>query len=146
MIPALADVPASAWTGLSLASLGGLVFAALALPRVVGRLPQTWFLHPPPPFSERLRAAPVRTLLRNLLAGVLLAAGVAMLFLPGQGVLTILAGLLISDLPLRDRLVRALVARVRVARALQRLRAWAGVPPFEGIAGASSAEPGDPGG
>jgi hypothetical protein len=133
VLDVLDQVPVAVWTGLSLGSLAGLVFAALALPRVVGRLPEAWFLHPPPPFAERLRAAPGGTLARNLLAVALLAAGIAMLFLPGQGVLTILAGLLISDLPLRDRLVRALVSRARIARALQRLRRWAGAPPFLGL-------------
>lgn len=133
MLDALSAVPASVWTALSLASLGGLVFAALALPRVVARLPETWFEQPPPPLRARFRAAPIGTIARNTLAVLLLLAGLLMLVLPGQGLLTVLAGLLLSDLPLRDRLVRALVARPRIARALQRLRAWGGVPPFEGI-------------
>ena len=133
MLDTLARVPATVWTALSLASIAGLVFAALALPRIVARLPVGWFLHPPPPLRVRFAAAPVRTMGRNLLAILLLSAGLAMLVLPGQGVLTILAGLLLSDLPLRDRVVRALVARPRVAAALKRLRAWGGVPPFDGI-------------
>jgi hypothetical protein len=133
VLDALSRVPPVAWTLLSLASLAGLVFAALALPRIVARLPASWFEHPPPPLRVRFREAPVRTLVRNLLAILLVSAGVAMLVLPGQGILTILAGLLLSDLPLRDRVVRALVGRPRVAAALQRLRAWGGVPPFDGI-------------
>ena len=129
----LEPVPVWVWGALSAASLIGLVFAVLALPRVIARLPERWFVEPSPTFASRLRAAPAATLCRNACAMLLLLMGVAMLVLPGQGVLTILAGLLLSDLPLRDRAVRALVSRPRVARALQRLRAMAGAPAFVGL-------------
>ena len=129
----LGRVPGWLWLSLTGASVLGLLLAALVLPRVIARLPRRWFVDAPPTFRDRLRGAPLRTLARNGSALLLLLAGVMMLFLPGQGVLTILAGLLLSDLPLRDRLARVLVRRGAVRRAVQGLRGAAGVPPFEGI-------------
>ena len=129
----LERVPGWLWLSLSGASLLGLLLAVLVLPRVIARLPRRWFVDAPPTFRDRLRRDPLRTLARNGSALLLLFAGVLMLFLPGQGILTILVGLLLSDLPLRDRLARVLVSRAPVRRAVQRLRSAAGVPPLEGI-------------
>ena len=133
MLEALAAVPPAVWTGVSIASLAGLGFAALGLPWLVSTLPTGWFVARPKPFCVRLQHAPAATLFRNVLGVLLLLAGVVMLFLPGQGLLTILVGLLFADLPGRDKLIRRLVRRPRVAGALQRIRAWRGVPPFEGL-------------
>ena len=54
-----------------------------------------------------------------------------MLVTPGQGVLTILAGLLLMNFPGKYRLERWLVMRPGVMRALNWLRARRGQTPFE---------------
>ncbi len=81
-------------------ALGGLsavmlVGALVLLPWVLARLPANWFEQAPPPFRERLKAQPLRAGLRLLLGSALVALGVALLVLPGQGLLTPLAGLLV---------------------------------------------------
>lgn len=68
---------------------------------------------------------------RNLFGIVLFVLGVLMLVLPGQGVLAILAALLIMDFPGKHRLVSWIVARPRVFKAVNALRKRAGKPPFE---------------
>lgn len=73
---------------------------------------------------------PVVRGLRNLAGLVLLAVGVVMLVTPGQGVLTILAGLFLLDLPGKRALERRLVGRAPVLRAVNRLRVRAGRPPL----------------
>jgi len=116
---------------LSLATLAG---AAALLPRVVARLPEDHFLRS----AEERRAArrswaPRRlawVALRNLLGAALLLAGMAMLFLPGQGLLTVLIGLLVMDFPGKFALERSLVRRPAVLRTLNRLRRRAGRPPL----------------
>ena len=58
-------------------------------------------------------------------AGVLLVAVGLVLSvpgIPGQGILTILAGLTLIDFPGRDRLLRALLGRPAVLRAVNRFR------------------------
>jgi uncharacterized membrane protein len=50
--------------------------------------------------------------------------------IPGQGVLTILAGMILIEFPGRHRIVRAIIGRPAVLKALNRLRARFGRPPL----------------
>jgi hypothetical protein len=56
----------------------------------------------------------------------LIALGIAMLVLPGQGLLTILVGLGILDLPFKHRLVGRLLSNPKVHGAIDKLRRKAG--------------------
>ncbi len=67
---------------------------------------------------------------KNLLGYVLVAAGIAMLVLPGQGMLTILVGILLVDFPGKYRLERWVVARGPVLQSINWLRRRAGRPPL----------------
>lgn len=127
------------------AFVGGLV----ALPWLVARIPADYFVgdRPPPPVSRRTGrprhpASVVATRCGRNAAGLtLIAAGVAMLVLPGQGVLTILAGLMLTDLPGKRRLERAVVRRPLVLRGLNALRRRRGVEPLR--VGAAEGSAGD---
>jgi len=63
--------------------------------------------------------------------GVLVLLGVIMLVTPGQGLLTLLIGLLLLNFPGKYRLERWLVLRPGVLRGLNWLRRRHGEPPFE---------------
>jgi len=67
---------------------------------------------------------------KNLLGCVLVAAGVAMLVLPGQGVLTILVGVMLLDFPGKLRLERWIVGHRPVRESIDWLRRRAGRPPL----------------
>lgn len=69
-------------------------------------------------------------ILRGGLALVLVAAGLAMMVLPGPGILTFLVGISLVDLPIRHRVVIALLRRKHVHHAIDRLRLRAGKAPF----------------
>lgn len=116
---------------LSVATLAG---AAALLPRVVARLPEDHFQRSAEERRAALRTwAPRRLVwvaLRNLLGAVLLLAGFVMLFVPGQGLLTMLIGLLVMDFPGKFAAEQALVRRPAVLRMLNRLRRRAGRPPL----------------
>lgn len=122
-----------------MASLLMLVGSAAALPRVVARLPEDWFVRPPRTWETVWRSGDAREirrrLARNAIGGLFVVAGAAMLVLPGQGLLTLLLGVLLTDLPIRRRVVGWLCRRRRLARALQRLRQASRQPPFLGLAG-----------
>jgi hypothetical protein len=70
---------------------------------------------------------------RNLLGALLVLVGALLAIpgVPGQGLLMILVGLVLLDIPGKHALERRLVARPGVRRALDRIRARFGKPPFE---------------
>jgi hypothetical protein len=68
---------------------------------------------------------------KNLLGVLLLLLGIAMLVLPGQGILTIVVALVFLDFPGKSRIERWLIGSPRVFAALNALRLRAGRPPFE---------------
>ena len=69
---------------------------------------------------------------KNLLGVVIIAVGIVLSLpgIPGQGLLTILVGALLLDVPGKRRLMRAIVQRPRLLSPLNRLRAWFGRPPL----------------
>ena len=111
--------------------LGTLVL----LPLVVARLPADYFTHAR--HSTHRRHAQERgsrllgRLGKNLLGLLVVLAGVAMLLLPGQGILTIAIGLLLLDVPGKWRLEQRLVQQPAVWRALNWMRTKAHQPPLE---------------
>lgn len=126
--------PAVMWslTGGTLA----LALASLAMvPLLVLRLPADYFVERRPHLVQRLASASaagrVLIVLKNLLGVILGLLGIAMLVLPGQGLLTILLALVLLDLPRKHDLERRLVRRPGVRSALDRLRARFEKPPFE---------------
>jgi hypothetical protein len=74
----------------------------------------------------------IRRVGRNVGGVVLILVGAALSLpgVPGQGLLTVLVGVLLVDFPRRQRLERALVGRRGVLPALNRLRARFGRPPL----------------
>jgi hypothetical protein len=98
----------------------------LALPYVVARAPRDFFTRAEPaPGHIAARVA------RNLLAALLVAAGLAMLVLPGQGLLTLLFGVALADVPGKRALVKRIAQREGLWRALNALRRKLGRPEFE---------------
>lgn len=102
--------------------LGTLVFVPWAVVRIpedyfayYNRHRKPWKNHPPA----------LRYLLiagKNLLGLILFAAGIMMLVLPGQGVLTMVIGLLLVDFPGKYYVERWVVSRKPVLRTLNWLR------------------------
>jgi putative transmembrane protein PGPGW len=68
--------------------------------------------------------------LKNLIGVVLVVMGFLMLFLPGQGVLTILIGVMLLNFPGKRRLQRKLVSRPGVLKTINKLRSRFGQPPL----------------
>lgn len=113
-----------------------LFFATLILgPFVIGRLRQDFFLDDPEEEPVR-RSLPLRILkaaglvVKNLLGLVLLAAGIAMLFTPGQGLLTIIMGLCLINFPGKRKLLKKLTSTDKVRRGLNWIRRKLKKPPF----------------
>jgi hypothetical protein len=74
-----------------------------------------------------------RFVLRNLLAVALIGLGIILSLpgIPGQGFLTILLGIMLSDFPGKERLERKIVSYPKVLQALNQLRQRFGKPPLQ---------------
>jgi hypothetical protein len=113
---------------LTLFSFISFVASVIGLPWLVARAPADYFVREREP---RHGLSLLRAILRNAVGLVLLLGGVLMLVLPGQGLLAIVVALSLLDVPGKRRLLRRLVTRPGVARALTWLRRRAGQPPFD---------------
>jgi hypothetical protein len=109
--------------------LTALSFVAVAI--AVVRLPDDYFSRPGPPVRHT-RTSTLRRIARNLLGILLIAVGVVLSVpgIPGQGVLTILLGVMLVDFPGRWKAERWLVSHPGVLAAMNTLRRRFGKPPL----------------
>jgi hypothetical protein len=116
-------------------SLLTLLAAVLLLPLLVARMPADYFVRETPPEdSWRGRHPAVRLAVRaarNVLGVALVLVGIPLVPLPGQGLVTIFAGLALLDFPGKRRLELRVVRMPGVLRAVNWLRGRAGRPPLE---------------
>lgn len=118
------------WLGaLSLVTFLGTL---LALPIAVAWIPADYFVRDQYQGRHHHGSSTVLHLLRlvgkNLLGLVFVLTGVALLVLPGQGILTILLGLMLMNFPGKRALERRLVQQPTVLGAINWLRAKAHQP------------------
>ena len=113
-------------------SLTTLVMTFILLPFMIVRLPEDYFLesHRPQLESRFLIVRLILKALKNLLGLGFVILGILMLFVPGQGLLTIVVGLTIMNYPGKFKLERWLAMRPRVLPALNWLRRRYGYPPL----------------
>jgi len=125
---------------LGLSSVAMFVLSAIGLPWIVARLPADQFSRRDPARAsdERHEAPPVRhplrhafRALRNGVGLLLFAAGLAMLVLPGQGLLTLLVALFLLDFPGKQAFQRRIIKNDTVFRGLNTLRRKMGAAPFQ---------------
>lgn len=121
------------WTSVGWAlgvGVASLALTFLLLPVFLVRLPADHFIR-----RERVKPRTawgwVGLIGKNLLGVACLVAGVVMLVLPGQGVITVLIGLMLVNFPGKRRLVFALVRRPKVRNFLNKMRQKRGKEPFQ---------------
>jgi hypothetical protein len=121
------------WMGM-LSAITFLV-SLLLIPFLISRASAGYFLIHPSIVEQRHKRHPVIALvikiIRNSLGGLLCFAGFMMLFLPGQGLLTILIGVSLLDVPGRQKVLNRLIHRHAIQHALNWIRRKTGRPPFQ---------------
>jgi archaellum biogenesis protein FlaJ (TadC family) len=121
------------WLGLIAAVV--LLIGLLVLPAIVVQLPRDYFVRDRRIPVRHVRRHPVLwwmvAIIKNVVGLVLVVAGIAMLVLPGQGLLTILMGLGLLNFPGKYALERWIFGQPAVASTLNRMRSVAGRPPLE---------------
>lgn len=110
---------------LPLFTVSGIVMAiasTVAIPWLLLRIPEDYFVSRRKPSPDRSLLGWLIWLARNTVATILLLAGILMLVLPGQGLLTILIALAVSTFPGKYQLERAIMRRQTVFRAANWIR------------------------
>jgi hypothetical protein len=120
------------WTG----AVSVLMFVAtlILVPIIVTRIPPDYFIREPhsPPAAARHPAWHwLGLILKNFIGVVFVLAGIAMLVLPGQGLITILIGLTLINFPGKFKLQQRIVRQSAVFKTLNWMRGKAGRPPLQ---------------
>lgn len=112
-------------------SIAMFVGTLVAVPIVICRLPRDVYVRRRAPRAWPPGLGAVFALARNALGLAIIAAGILMLVLPGQGLLTIVIGIALVDFPGKHILERRLIGHPRVIDAMNALRERFGRPPLE---------------
>jgi hypothetical protein len=113
-------------------SIVSVLGTLIAIPLILVRLPADYFLFPARhrvPWISRNRYLRIPIFLaKNLLGAILVLAGLLMLALPGQGILTIIIGLAFMEFPGKYRAERWVINRPSVLAGINWIRVKAGKP------------------
>ena len=117
---------------LAITSLATFFLSLLIIPLIISNLSVHCFLNiTSSPQKKTLSAWKViLLLLRNIIGILLLFAGFVMLFLPGQGLLTMLIGILLLSFPGKPKILNYLIHKQSLQRSLDWIRKKSGTQPF----------------
>jgi hypothetical protein len=121
------------WWGVGLSV--GLAFGSIALAvTIIIRWPPDHFVRDYAAQATKQHVV-IRTLAlaaKNVLGGIVILLGMVMALpgIPGQGLLMMIVGVTILDFPGKRRMERRLIARPRILRSINTLRARFGHPPL----------------
>lgn len=126
-------VPANVLIWFAVSSVVMFVGTLIAIPIILMRLPADYFdTRIPRPWMENhhplLRV--LGHIVKNVVGAIFLFAGFLMLFLPGQGVLTMLIGLSLIEFPGKRRVEAKIVGQSAVLNTINAMRAKFGKPPL----------------
>ncbi len=118
---------------LTVLSIVFFVGSLIAIPFILVRLPADFFdIRVPRPWMEDhhpvLRL--IGHLVKNAVGAIFLFAGFLMLFLPGQGILTMLIGVSMLDFPGKRKLEAKMIGQPAVLNAINGMREKFGKPPL----------------
>lgn len=120
---------------LSLTSFAMFIGTLFLLPILIARIPEDYFVckkrHP---IRWKKYHPFIRLLIitgKNLLGIIFILSGIAMLFLPGQGIITILIGITLTNFPGKFKLERWIIKQPIVSRAINWLRIKAHRPALQ---------------
>ena len=107
------------------------VFSLLAIPYMLIRIPPDYFIREQNAPEKRSVLKLFLLIIKNCAGFILLICGIAMLVLPGQGILTILIAVVIMDFPGKRKLERRLISYPYVLKTVNRMRKHANHKPLK---------------
>lgn len=126
-------VPVDVLIGLTVASIVGFVGTLIAIPLILVRLPSDYFDTRTPRHWMKDHHPVLRLsglIIKNVIGIVFLLAGFAMLFLPGQGLLTMLIGISLMDFPGKRTLEAKMVGQPTLLGVINNMRKKFDKPPL----------------
>jgi hypothetical protein len=126
-------IPVDVLIGLTVASAIGFVGSLIAIPMILVRLPANYFDTRTPRHWMKDHHPALRLMglvAKNVVGIVFLLAGFAMLFLPGQGVLTMLIGISLMDFPGKRALEARMIGQPTLLGVINSMRQKFGKPPL----------------
>jgi len=111
---------------LTIASVICLIVSPLIVSWMVIQLPSDYFSYPKRQKYQWVNQVPIIRggwiFLKNILGVVFVIGGIAMLVLPGQGILTIIVGLFLMDFPYKYKVESWIIKRPVILKTVNRLR------------------------
>ncbi len=126
-------IPVDVLIGLTVASAIGFIGTLIAIPVILVRLPADYIDTRTPRHWMKDHHPVLRLsglVVKNVVGIVFLLAGFAMLFLPGQGVLTMLIGVSLMDFPRKRELEAKMVGQPSLLGVINSMRHKYGKPPL----------------
>jgi hypothetical protein len=111
--------------GLTAASVIGFIGSLVAIPWILIRLPSDYFDTRVPRYWMKDQHPVLRIIcliIKNMIGIVFLLTGFLMLFLPGQGLLTMLIGISFIDFPNKRRLEAKIIGQHTIFNAVNKIR------------------------
>jgi hypothetical protein len=121
------------WVVLGVVSGVLFIGTLIAIPILIVRLPNDYFIknHRRTWLQNRHPVLRVTAyVIKNLIGYVFLLAGIAMLVLPGQGILTMLIGVSLIDFRGKQKLQRKLIGQPAILRTINKIRQKYGRKPL----------------
>lgn len=115
----------------TLISFIGFFVLFFAVPFIIIYLPKDYLIKEHIPHNIPNIVRRPYKLMKNILGGFLVIAGLAMLILPGQGLLTLIIGISLMNIPGKKRILRNIACYPPVFNTINRLRKKAGKPALE---------------
>ena len=121
--------------GLGISSIFIFLLSILGISWFVANIPEDYFLESKRKSTKWHEQKPILRLVvifgKNIIGVLLIIGGLLMLVLPGQGLLTMVTGLLLINYPGKYRLERKLVSKPSIFRTLNWIRIKANKPPLK---------------
>ncbi|MDD2225775.1 MAG: PGPGW domain-containing protein [Dysgonamonadaceae bacterium] len=111
------------------------ILSVVLIPWIIILLPSDYFAYPKRKKYPWEKYPPLIKwsilLLKNMLGAIFIIAGIVMLFIPGQGLLTIIAGLVLINFPHKYRIQKWVIRQPVVFKAINAIRRKAGRKPLQ---------------
>jgi len=120
---------------LTIASVIGLVASLVLIPWILIQIPSDYFSHKKRQKHQWHNDLPifrlVFLLMKNILGVIFIISGIIMLFIPGQGIITIIIGVILADFPYKYKIEQWIISHPAILRYINELRAQAKQSPIE---------------